>query len=69
MTTTWLDLKRPLDPCLDRLLRDVDDLFRSHRIAYLLTGGMAREILLYCGHGCPSGRATKEVDFGVTLSS
>ncbi|WP_243382345.1 nucleotidyl transferase AbiEii/AbiGii toxin family protein [Geothrix alkalitolerans] len=69
MTTTWLDLKRPLDLRLDRLLRDLDDLFRSRGIDYLLTGGMAREILLYYGHGCATGRATKDVDFGVTLSS
>jgi len=69
MTATWLDLKHPLDPRLDRLLRDLDDFFRSLRIAYLLTGGMAREILLHYGHGCPPGRATKDVDFGVTLSS
>lgn len=67
MTTTWLDLKRPLDLRLDRLLRDLDDLFRSRRIDYLLTGGMAREILLHYGHGCVTGRATKDVDFGVTL--
>jgi predicted nucleotidyltransferase len=69
MTTTWLDLKRSLDPRLDRLLRDLDDLFRSRGIDYLLTGGMAREILLYYGHGCATGRATKDVDFGVALSS
>lgn len=69
MTTTWLDLKRPLDLRLDRLLRDLDDLFRNRGIDYLLTGGMAREILLYYGHGCATGRATKDVDFGVTLSS
>ena len=69
MTTTWLDLKRPLDLRLDRLLRDLDDLFRSRGIDYLLTGGMAREILLYYCHGCATGRATKDVDFGVTLSS
>lgn len=69
MTTTWLDLNRPLDPRLDRLLRDLDDLLRSRGIAYLLTGGMARELLLYYGHGCAPGRATQDVDFGVTLSS
>lgn len=67
MPTTWLDLKRPLDQRLDRLLRDLDDLFRSRGIDYLLTGGMAREILLHYGHGCAAGRATKDVDFGVTL--
>jgi predicted nucleotidyltransferase len=69
MTATWLDLKRPLDPRLGRMLRDLDELFRSRGIPYLLSGGMAREILLYYGHGCAPGRATRDVDFGLNLSS
>ena len=69
MTATWLDLKRPLDPGLDRLLRDLDDQLKSRSIPYLLTGAMAREILLYYGHGCAPGRATTDVDFGVTVPS
>lgn len=69
MTATWLDLKRPLDARLDTLLRDLDDLLRTREIPYLLTGGMAREILLYYGHGCARGRETTDVDFGVTLPS
>jgi predicted nucleotidyltransferase len=58
-----------LDLRLDRLLGDLDDHFRSREIAYLLAGGLAREILLHYGHGCATGGATKDVDFGVTLSS
>lgn len=69
MTATWLELKRPLDPGLDRLLRDLDDQLKSRSIPYLLTGAMAREILLYYGHGCAPGRATTDVDFGVTVAS
>lgn len=69
MSTTWLDLKHPLGPPLEHLLRDLDHLFRSRGIPYLLTGGMAREILLHHGYGCPTGRLTTDVDFGVTLSS
>jgi predicted nucleotidyltransferase len=69
MPTTWLDLKHPLNPHLDRLLRDLNGLLRSKGIPYLLTGGMAREILLHHGHGCAPGRATTDVDFGVTLAS
>lgn len=67
MTVTWLELQRPLDPSLDRLLRDLDEHLRLRDIPYLLAGGMAREILLHYGHGCPPGRATTDVDFGVTL--
>jgi predicted nucleotidyltransferase len=69
MTATWLDLQRPLDARLDTLLRDLDDLLRTREIPYLLTGGMAREILLYYGHGCARGRETTDVDFGVALPS
>jgi predicted nucleotidyltransferase len=69
MTATWLDLKRPLDPGLDRLLRDLDEQLQRRSIPYLLTGAMAREILLVYGHGCAPGRATTDVDFGVTVPS
>lgn len=69
MTATWLDLRYPLDPHLDRLLRDLDDQMRMRGLPYLLTGGMAREILLHYGHGCAPGRATTDVDLGVTLAS
>ena len=69
MTITWLDLQRPLDKRLERLLIDLDDQLRSRDIPYLLIGGMAREILLHYGHGCPSGRTTTDVDLGVVLPS
>jgi predicted nucleotidyltransferase len=69
MNGIWLNLTRPLDPWLDRLLRDLDDILQSRKIPYLLAGGMAREILLYYGHGFDRGRATTDVDLGVTLSS
>lgn len=69
MNVTWLDLQRPLEPHLDQLLRDLDDQLRLREQPYLLTGGMAREILLHYGHGCAPGRATTDVDFGVTLPS
>jgi hypothetical protein len=36
MTATWLDLKRPLDPGLDQLLRDLDDQLQSRSILNLL---------------------------------
>lgn len=69
MTATWLDLRHPLDPHLDRLLRDLDSAMRMRGLLYLLTGGMAREILLHYGHGCAPGRATTDVDLGVTMAS
>lgn len=67
MTTTWLELRRPLEPHLVGLLRDLDDVLREQGITYLLGGAMAREILLHYGHGCARGRETSDMDFGVTL--
>lgn len=67
MTTSWLDLKRPLEPHLVGLLGDMDDVLRERETPYLLTGAMAREILLHYGHGCARGRETSDMDFGVTV--
>ena len=67
MATSWLELKRPLEPHLVRLLGNLDDVLKAHGIPYLLSGAMAREILLHYGHGCTSGRKTSDMDFGVTV--
>lgn len=67
MTTSWLELKRPLEPHLVRLLGDLDDVLETQKVPYLLSGAMAREIFLHYGHGCASGRKTTDVDFGVTV--
>lgn len=67
MTTSWLELKHPLEPHFVRLLGDLDDVLQSQGIPYLLSGAMAREILLHYGHGCARGRRTTDMDFGVTV--
>ncbi|MDP1831306.1 MAG: nucleotidyl transferase AbiEii/AbiGii toxin family protein [Geothrix sp.] len=67
MTTSWLELKRPLEPHFVRLLGDLDDVLQTQGVPYLLSGAMAREILLHYGHGCASGRKTTDMDFGVTV--
>lgn len=67
MSVTSLEPKLPIPPLLVAPLLDLDDLLRRHGIPYLLTGGMAREILLHYGYGCPRGRETTDLDFGVTL--
>lgn len=67
MTTSWLELKRPLEPHVEGLLRDLDDALQIQGVPYLLSGAMAREILLHHGHGCASGRKTTDLDFGVTV--
>jgi predicted nucleotidyltransferase len=67
MTTSWLELKHPLEPHFVALLGDLDDVLKAERIPYLLSGAMAREILLHYGHGCARGRMTTDLDFGVTV--
>lgn len=67
MTTSWLELKHPLEPHFVALLGDLDDVLKAERIPYLLGGAMAREILLHYGHGCARGRMTTDLDFGVTV--
>ena len=67
MTTFWLELKHPLEPHFVRLLGDLDEVLKVQGVPYLLSGAMAREILLHYGHGCASGRKTTDMDFGVTV--
>ncbi len=67
MTATSFKPKLPLPPTLVEPLLDLDDHLQVQGIPYLLTGGMAREILLHYGHDCPPGRATTDLDFGVIL--
>lgn len=67
MTTSWLELKHPLEPHFVSLLGDLDDVLQAHGIPYLLSGAMAREILLHYGHGWARGRRTTDMDFGVTV--
>ncbi len=68
MTSTLLELKKPLDESLVRLLLDLDRVLAGEGLPYLLAGAMARDVLLVHGFGCtPSSRRTLDVDFGVML--
>lgn len=67
MTPISLPDDRRLDPILVRVLGRVDAVARSRGEAYLLTGAMARELLLVHVHGLPPGRATRDVDFGIQV--
>ena len=67
MTMTLLDLKLPLDRPFVELLGDLDSVLRTQETPYLLSGAMAREILLHYGYGCAPGRKTNDIDFGVTV--
>jgi predicted nucleotidyltransferase len=67
VTISWLELRRPLEPHFVRLLGGVDDVLQAQGVPYLLSGAMAREILLHYAHGCASRRKTTDMDFGVTV--
>jgi len=60
--------ERALDRPLTQILESLDRACRALRIPYLLTGAMAREILLVHGYGLPPGRATRDVDFGLQVT-
>ena len=51
--------ERALDQALTRILGSLDQACQARGIPYLLTGAMAREILLVHGYGLPPGRATR----------
>ena len=60
--------ERALDQALTRILGSLDQACQARGIPYLLTGAMAREILLVHGYGLPPGRATRDVDFGLQVA-
>ncbi|HLO68937.1 MAG TPA: nucleotidyl transferase AbiEii/AbiGii toxin family protein [Holophaga sp.] len=59
---------RRLDAVLVRILAEVDAAAKALGAPYLLTGAMAREILLAFAHGLPHGRVTNDVDFGIQVA-
>ena len=70
MTNSLLSLKRPLDAALVALLNGRrPDLQIRPQVEYLLTGSMPREIALYHVYGLDQGRATADVDFGISVHS
>ena len=68
MKSISIPQERPLDQALIRILQSLDQACRALGIPYLLTGAMAREILLVHGYGLPPGRATRDVDFGLQVA-
>ena len=69
MPTISIPSSRRLDPGLLEVLYRIHAACQAQRLSYLLTGAMAREILLVHVHGLPPGRATRDVDFGVLVQT
>jgi predicted nucleotidyltransferase len=57
----------PLDPSIVCVLRALDPIARNAGCAYFVAGATARDIMLANIHGLRPGRATRDIDFGVTV--
>lgn len=68
MTTLYVSTDRPVDPLTIAVAREVHSLARDLKLPHFLAGAMARDILLTNVHGISTGRATRDVDFGVALA-
>jgi predicted nucleotidyltransferase len=69
MSVISIPPERPVDPLLTGVLDRLDRTCQEQGIRYFLTGAMAREILLVNLHGLPPGRATRDVDFGLSFQT
>jgi predicted nucleotidyltransferase len=60
---------KPVDPLIARVLRRLDPIAREADCAYFVVGATARDLLLVNVYGLWSGRATRDIDFGVAVAS
>ena len=60
-------LRSPVDPAILRLLRVLDPIAAQLKSPYFVAGATARDLILVNLHGLPPGRATYDVDFGVSV--
>ncbi len=64
-----LDLSGKIDSVSLALYETVSGLADSLGVPFFVVGATARDMIFELGHGLPSKRATKDVDFGVRVSS
>lgn len=60
---------KPLAETLLTLLRTLDTVMTQLAIPYFVIGASARDILVEHVHGLETGRATRDIDFAVAISS
>lgn len=60
---------KPLPGTLLALIRTLDEVAQGLAIRYFVIGATARDILMEHVHGLETGRATRDVDFAVAVSS
>ncbi len=60
---------RPLDAPIVRVLQIIDQLAKEERCPYFIAGATARDLMLHHVFGLSTGRATRDVDFGLAVKS
>ena len=60
---------RPIDRLTVAVMREIDALAHELELPYFVCGAMARDILLTHVHGINTGSETRDVDFGIAVSS
>jgi predicted nucleotidyltransferase len=64
-----LDLSGKIDPVSLALYETLSEVAGSMGVSFFVVGATARDMIFELGHGLPSKRATKDVDFGVRVAS
>ena len=64
---TSLDVSRHLDQVTVDLLLAVDGAAAALQLSYCIVGAFARDVVLGFGFGIATGRATRDIDFGMML--
>jgi len=64
-----LDLSGKINPVSLALYETLSDVAGSMGVSFFVVGATARDMIFELGHGLPSKRATKDVDFGVRVAS
>lgn len=60
-------LRKATEPWIEPILRAISDATTALRIDYLVVGATARDLLLHHVHGFTRARATRDLDFAVSV--
>lgn len=68
MNSALLDISGKIDAAMIAVLEAVDSEASKLNIPYIVVGATARDLVLHYGFGAPITRATKDIDFAVSVS-
>ncbi len=70
MTSTSMDISDKInDPIIVELLTQISLISIEHAIPFFVVGATARDLILWYGFNIRPGRATRDIDIGVSVSS